>query len=77
MTALLETLFPTVGDVISALVLLAMAVAILWAAVTGALELDLLDDRVEPEPESPIREPRSLVRVLDPAPFDWQHEADL
>lgn len=72
MTEILETLFPTPGDVIAGLAWLAFAAAIAWAALTGAAELE-----EEPEPEPPRRSPSSAVRVLPAAPFDWQHETDL
>lgn len=75
MTDLLETLFPTVGDVVALLFWLTVGGGLLYMAATGADELELLD--VEPEPEPPRRSPSSAVRVLPAAPFDWQHETDL
>lgn len=71
MTALLETLFPTPGDVVSALVWLALLGALAWLVATGAATLDELDPE-EPEPSPPP----SCVRIIR-TPFDWQAENDL
>jgi hypothetical protein len=73
-TALLETLFPTPGDVVALLFWILVFGGLAYMVATGAAEL-LDDDELEPEP--PPRSLPSAVRVLPAAPFDWQHETDL
>lgn len=73
MTALLETLFPSLGDVVSALVWLAIVAALVWIVATGAATLE--EHALEPAGPEPSPPP-SCVRIIR-TPFDWQAENDL